>query len=254
MSHELRTSIRSGAYLALICAGIILLFLFDEGSNKGLILFWVAAIGLPAIGALYVTERVESKGKDHLKELCGSYLECKGFCFAISTRLSDGMCVLDVHFQNRQTRPCQARIILRPTRKSFRAQDSSLVTLHVNCPAAAFGRTSMPLPVDPQLQGSVQRMDIVAGVNYPHGRGDTVHYEAAAVTLANSVSFATPFTSAIQLAALMGGVFVTHKHASLELAYPPGVKHAVATEDCVPSTEILYQPGDEARQRALEAG
>ncbi|MBN8604245.1 MAG: hypothetical protein J0M26_24740 [Planctomycetes bacterium] len=168
-------------------------------------------------------DKLRGEARDHLGELFGEYYDCEGFCFHLTMRKENRVCFFVVFFQNRYSTPCYGRIVLRPTRKFFRRQDHTAVSLEINCPGGSFGRMSVPIPIDESVQGTTQSFDIIAGVNYPKGRGRTLHYGDANVFLRSRVSFERPLAQAFSYVALLAAQHVDIQHEKIKLAIPNDV-------------------------------
>jgi hypothetical protein len=247
MSHSIRESIRALCLLTIIVSAIvgILVWVTPDRPDE---VSWPWRIGTVAAGcialltfaAMYLPK---GKSPDLLRTFYGPYFECKGFCFVLCMHNHKGVCELEVAFQNRHSQPCTSRIVLRPSRKFFRSQKPEAVTLEIACPGGGFGRKILPLPVDAEAQGTNENMDIIAGVQYLNGRGETLHYGVADVTLENRVSFDTPFMTALSVVSLLGGMIVTHKHASVKIAFPKAVECDLPKEAIV-IDEIFWKYGD----------
>lgn len=247
MSYRLRESIKGFCLLliAISFGGGLLAWLgVDRPDATTWVLRWCAvSVGVLAfLGFLSVHFR-KGTVPDYLGTFFGDYFDCQGFGFCISTRRQDDVCVFDVIFQNRHSNPCIARVVLRPTRRLFRKQDQSAITLEVSCPGGSFGYLSSPVPVADDVMGTLQKFDVIAGVDYPQGRGDTLHYGEGSVFLRSKVSFDAPFQTVLTSVALLGGTIVTFKHASISLHLPQAVKSDLGREP-VASTEILWAIGD----------
>lgn len=115
-------------------------------------------------------------------------------------------------------------------------------------PGGSFGRTVLPIPVANEVQGSIQELDIIAGVKYPNGHGETLHYEVASVSLGNRVSFSTPFLNTLSAVALLSGTIITHKHASVKLQFPSGVAEQLPWQPH-PRTEIFWTWDPSAQEK-----
>ena len=223
LSHSVAQSTKAILQLVVIIALVIVAiqcFLAEKVSVPTLTISIIVAI--VSLGIVLKLHYLRGEVPDYLREVGGPYIECKGFCFLLSTRLADGICFLDILFQNRHENGCVGRVVLRPKRKMFRSQDPVAITVEVNCPGGAFGRQSVPIPVEPSARGKTLTFEMAAGAHYPKGRGRTLHYGEAKVHLPNNVSFATPIKDAITVLALLGGGIFVHSPASIELPFPQG--------------------------------
>lgn len=200
-----------------------------------------AIVAAVTLGLALKLHYLRGEVPDHLRQVGGPYIECKGFCFLLSTRLEGGICFLDVLFQNRHENACIGRVILRPKRKMFRSQDPVAITVEVESPGGAFGRKSVPIPVEDTVRGKTLTLEMAAGVHYPDGRGRTLHYGEAKVHLPNKVSFSTPIKDAITVLALLGGGIFVHSPATIELPFPNDAPSTIP-ESIRPELAIEWKP------------
>jgi hypothetical protein len=98
------------------------------------------------------------------------------------------------------------------------------MTVEVDCPAGAYGVTSVPWPVAKSFQGKVLSVDIGAHVAYPEGRGKMIRYRGGvAVGKAGRDTWKTILT----VAGALGGQIVLSKPAQAKLKLPADVEESV---------------------------
>jgi len=125
---------------------------------------------------------------DFLHSKFGKYFERNGFCFQLQACSMQGVCFLDIWFQNRRDMPSIARVSLRPPSGFFRRSGQAL-TLNIDCDAAAFGVARIPLPVPQDVQGSPIKLEIGANCEYPDGKGTMLRARHDAFVLRTDAEF-----------------------------------------------------------------
>ncbi len=107
------------------------------------------------------------------------YFDRQGFCFDIRGAVEDGYAVLEIHFQNRFSGPCQAKVMLRPSvRYLFRPQWRP-PPVFINCEGGAFGVAHVCVDVPKKFQGKNFSFEIFGATNYPQGRGEQLRFSDA---------------------------------------------------------------------------
>jgi hypothetical protein len=107
----------------------------DEGT-------WALRIGglvaaLLAIGGFLLLARRRDEVPDYLFQELGGYLDRDGFCFGISGHETGQVAMLRVWFQNRCEGACDARIVLRPSRRFLGRPKSPPIELSIACEAGS---------------------------------------------------------------------------------------------------------------------
>ena len=201
------------------------------------------AVAAAALAALLAVHFKRDRAPDLLRGVAGQYFDRAGFCFALSTDVREGRFVLQVHFQNQFERPCLGRVALRPAVGFFlgRAKIES-VGCDVECGPGAFGVATLPLAVAAAAQGTRQKFEVGAAVEYPAGRGRRLRF-GEGVPLSHNSRFSGPFNTALTLAGAAAGMIVLSHPASAMLDLPAGVEEELDAPPA-PRVETLWRLGD----------
>ncbi len=110
---------------------------------------------MPVIGVIALAVAAwalfrRDKVPNFLDRLGGNYFERDGFCFLLVPSVLGDTALMNVHYQNKHNRPCQAKVALRPsqggivhrTEKSPKPDEQ--LTIPIDCEGGAYGVTSMP--------------------------------------------------------------------------------------------------------------
>ncbi|NQT14902.1 MAG: hypothetical protein HQ582_19260, partial [Planctomycetes bacterium] len=158
----------------------------DHGGLSRQTIVWLGlGFAAVAVGGVLVALLVIYRGgtaPDLLREQFGSCFERDGLCFVFAPSVDKGVFVLNVWFQNRYVRACQARISL--TLRRLPREERVPWHVEIDCDDGAFGATRVPWGIPVVFQGAEHRFDVHACVRYPRGRGKTLRFrEGAAVGL-----------------------------------------------------------------------
>lgn len=196
-----------------------------------------------AIGIIYLLWKASSRKEllpDVLLRQCGSYFERNGLCFGFSTFVSNGVCWLNVFFQNRYERPCQGRIVLQPPIKSFgiRRLPLDAIDLDVDCEGGACAVWRIPWPIPAQLQGRKLACDVAGDASYPQGAGKLLRWREG---LRAGSPGGTGRRAAATAGLLLVGVVSISSPAKAHLRLPSGVAETTPP-GLTPVFELLYRP------------
>jgi hypothetical protein len=207
---------------------------------------WAWAIGLPlaALGCLAWLlwgHFRKDRAPDFLRQSFGRYFERDGFCFAITCSTEGIRAFLDLYYQNRYSRPSQARVVVRPSRGFWlNRPEGGVVGVDIACDGGAFGVIRVPWGIPESFQGKTASMDVAAAVRYPQGKGRMLRFQDGLNVGKTSLS---GWTVALTVAGLLGGKIVMSKPAQVRLAFPA----VAATEpagDAPILHEVLWRPDD----------
>ena len=139
---------------------------------------WVTRIAAPTVaitlaGLLFWNSTRREILPDLLAANTRSYFERDGFCFSITLAPSNGICWLQIYFQNRYANACQARVVLQPPYKSlsFSKLELAPVDVTIECEGASYGVSNIPWPILTSMQGRTVSLEVTAQTTYPGGRG-----------------------------------------------------------------------------------
>lgn len=209
---------------------------------------WAFRVGGPLLaiatfGAFLKIHFRRDKAPDYLLQITPHFFDRAGFCFAFVLRAENGHCYLDTYFQNKYERPCVGRIGLRPARGFFGRRDMSAVAFEITCGPAAFGVSTVMLPVPKPLQGSRQKFEVGASVDYPDGRGSMLRFRDGSVIRTDS-EFGDAFsTSLATVAVFTGALVIPGRPPNVSLDLPSAVAEETLSNSEV-VTKTLWQLGD----------
>lgn len=237
------------AFLALVVAGCWLMGLMtwigDPPEGEESLFLWFR-IGFPAIGLgcllplLWAYYR-KNKIPDFLAQVSPGYFERDGFCFALGSDVQVGRCSLLVYFQNRYERPCNAQVLIRTSSSLFKGRlQMEDVTLGVRCGPAAFGCSSIPWAIPEEIQGRTISLDVVAGVDYPEGKGRLLRFRDGTQVGAIEMDF---WREGLQITGAALGTIVLMDEAKIKFPIPSGVASSVEG-DLTAHTTTLWQLGE----------
>jgi hypothetical protein len=203
---------------------------------------WILRLLAPLVATLLLfllirDELREDDLPDLIRQIVRKCFERDGLCFAFVPTVADGICWMNVYYQNRFENACTARIVLQPESKSKPPSPLLGIDARVECGGGAFGVLNIPWPIPADLQGRAMRFEVGCEISYPTGRGKTLRYREGL-----SVGSPGGGLGAVETAALLlvGIHYISHP-ASLSLALPSGVVEAIPAE-LGPTRETLWQP------------
>ena len=242
MNRSLKSAVALFA-LVFIVGSVVLWWGGLGGSPRTWLLRVVFGVGaLGTVLLLVWAEFRKPKAPDFLLRLAPSYFERKGFCFSVGTTVRDGVCHVQVPFQNRYERPCEAQLVLKPalgfllTRKKMQN-----MTVRILCGPGAFGIAEIPLPVPEKYQGKAATFEIGAAVKYPKGKGKMLRYRDGLEV--GPVKFNSTLGQVGTLAGLFVGMAIVSHPARANFALPESVAERLP-DDTPVEIKTLWKLGD----------
>ena len=242
-----------GVLCLVVLAGVIVT-LFAWSASRPNRATWQYRIAGPtatalALGAFLAIHFRRDRAPDFLHAATGSYFDRGGLCFAFSAEREGSYCVLHLLFQNRFERPCRGQIALRPARGFFMTRAKiEAIGANIDCGPGAFGIAKLRIPIQHEFQGTKQKFDVGASVEYLNGRGGRLRNREGLQIRHNS-SFGNAFGKTLALAGAAAGVIVFNHPASVTLTLPSGVAEEVPP-DAAPEVETLWVLGDDVNTTA----
>ena len=239
-------SIKATCCLVLIVACIAAAFAW--GDDRPSDVTWMFRIGMPllaflAVGVLFYFHFRMDLEHDYLKDIHPAYFNRDGFCFLITADKEDGIAYILAYFQNQRDQPCVGRIALRPVHKLFRGRAKlDWIMIEIACEPAAFGWARVAIPVPKEVQGTKQKLEVGASVEYPHGKGRTLRFRDG-IFIRSNADFGDSFGTALTYAAAAGGAIVITKPATATLELPTGVAERIPNNR-PPEVKTLWKLGD----------
>ena len=76
-------------------------------------IWWTLRLGMPVLAVVAMAGFLRlhfqrDRAPDFLSQVAGAFFDRAGFCFAPVAAVENGVCVMQIFFQNRYARPCQA--------------------------------------------------------------------------------------------------------------------------------------------------
>lgn len=251
----MRNEIKNILQVALVAVLIVAVFAWSNVNNSMTIgaMAWAFRIVSPIVALALTFVLMKNRLRkeplpDYLRNFVRHPFECNGLCFGLVTEAVDGCGELHVLFQNRFANPCSAVLVL--TRNHGFASSQKLLEyspIHVECAGGAFGLMRVPLPVPRKYQGKRKSFTIKGQVSYPHGRGELLRFRSGRDVGADAVA-----TSVLRFAVSMCGVPAANRPAYFKMRYPKGVAETLPPGQS-PTSELLWQPGDEVIELELRA-
>lgn len=216
-------SFKAVCSLVVIAAAVVAAFAFlmDRPTpTSWLVGVSASLVFLLSLGVLLKVHLRRDIVPDYLKASTGDYFNRDGFCFAISPALVDGICYLEVFFQNQYDHPCLARLALRPAAGFWLTRpEGDTITFDIQCAPAAFGVARLPIPLPKAVQGQRNSFEVGASVYYPQGKGRRLRFRDGIFLRADS-SFGNAFGTALTAAGALAGHIVLSKPASVTMTLP----------------------------------
>ena len=138
---------------------------------------WIGRIGCSFVvvvsaAVLIWAKTRKSKAPDFLMEVCSSYFERNGFCFAIVPQVVGGHCQLSIYYQNRYERQCEGLVWIVPTNVAFKDVSSlPKFELKIRFTGGEFGRMFCVCNLPLVFKGESILWNVAAKSKYPNGRG-----------------------------------------------------------------------------------
>jgi len=196
---------------------------------------------LASFSALVYSMTRRDMAPDFLRRVTRSYFERDGFTFAIVPQARDGVCYMRILFQNRFSEPCEAQVVLKPSRQFFMTRRPiDQVAVGIKCDGGAFGDASVPWGIPKQFQGKSQNTDIGASVRWPHGKGEMLRFRDGMPTRGPKLD---AFQVTTTVAGALGGMIVLHTPARCRIRLPANVAESVPDDSPI-EFRTLWRPGD----------
>lgn len=236
-----------GLLIVCVLAGFIVSMVawYDVAPNDQTWNFRIGGIVL-AVMSLIVFLSIHfqrDKIPDFLHKEFGDSLERNGLCFTFDLFIICGVCYLRVHFQNRYSQRCVARICLRYMQDILPHDwPDDRVYFKVDCPPACFGSAWTPIPVRVDQQGTSHCFQVGATVRYHDGKGAALRYREGGLVRTNA-EFENMLGAALAIGnAVTGQISISHP-ACIVLALPQDVAD-VLPDSAMPGYEIRWRLGD----------
>jgi hypothetical protein len=242
----MRESIRAICVLVAVVAGCIACFAWGTekpGEVDPYLRYGSTAVALSAVGWFVFDSLRRDLAPDFLKERFKTFFDTGGLGVVFVAREDRGVCRIEVYFQNRYERACQATLALRPASSLFNSQPFfPPVFIEIDCPGGAFGKTSWPVGVPYEAAGRAITFDVGARVRYPQGKGRILRFRDG-ITVRHDDTFHSTFVSVLRGLAILGGGFLFSRPAAATLEIPYAVEEFVPLQ-AREWTEIRWRPGD----------
>ena len=208
-------------------------------TNEVSTLRWWLRVGCPVLGIVCLAPLIwaqtrRNKVPDFLAQVSPRYFERDGFCFATIPQIVNGDSFMQIYYQNRYERPCEAQILIRAS------SGLSDISLGVSCNSAEFGCSTIPWHIPQYLLGERVSLSLYAGVNYPNGRGTLLRYKDGLRVGAVGMDF---WREGLQIAGAVGGALVLSRPARIQLTLPSGAS-ANTRETISVETRTIWKLGD----------
>ncbi|MCA9116964.1 MAG: hypothetical protein KDA79_17925, partial [Planctomycetaceae bacterium] len=195
---------------------------FDDRPDD---LTWLLRVGCPLVaialaGLLVKLQFRQDLAPDFLHQQFGGYFNRDGFCFLVVAGAQNGVGLFSAFYQNQRDVPSHGRIALRPARGFFltRARLEG-ITFDIDCQPGEYGVVHLPVPLPHRLQGSTQKFEVGASVDYPAGRGRRLRFRDG-IFLRSNTRFGSGFTTAVALAGAAGGMIALSRPATANIPLP----------------------------------
>jgi hypothetical protein len=238
-------SLKAVIALVTIVAGIAAGVLWFGGarmpaSEKMIIAIVSTFVFIAGAALLAFAQFRKDKAPDLLAVVSKPYFERDGLCFAIVPVVEAGQCWYQIFFQNRLERPCETRIVVRPSQKSFRLKriDFPTIDITIPCEGGAFGVARLLVPIPEMLQGKMLAFEIGAHTDYANGPGQMLRYRSGLQV--GRVSQAV--SAALTVGLLFTGTIYTSRPASWRIRLPVGVRSDGEPQPY--DVQHLWRPGD----------
>jgi hypothetical protein len=238
MGESLKATLGGVIFLGLIGAFIV-------WAGKGIPLtplVWSLRFLLPLLvfasaAALIWAARRPDRAPDFIRRFFRRPFERNGGCFYILPSVRDGICYLNVAFQNQYEKPCHLRVVAQSPIEPIG------IAIDIPCAGGAFGLIRVPIAVPAKLQGKSVSFNVSAATNYSSGKGQLLRFKnGMRVGQANSSGLGT---AAVTLGLLTVGVLaVGSSHpASATLPLPTSVAESLPP-NLQPDLQTLWTPGN----------
>lgn len=185
-----------------------------------------------AVGAVWFlsTSTAAHEAEDVLGKQFGSYFEGEGLCFAAGFVVHDGVCWVNVYYQNRYNAGCASRVYLVPMEgwSLYGLNDVPPVIAEIECGGGDVGAIHLPYPIAPSWQGKIMIYDVMAETTYPAGRGELVRRNGGMPV--DPPSNKSSMVEALETTALLVAGFVRiseGRRGKIEIELPTGVADVI---------------------------
>ena len=197
-----------------------------------------------ALATFLIVHLRTDQAPDYLAMRVGQYYNRSGFCISILPTATDGVCVLEVYFQNQYASRCFGRVAIRPACGFWLGRVGiDPAAVEIDCEPAAFGVARVPVGVPHALQGRRQRFEVGASVKYPDGCGRRLRFHDGITLRANS-RFGNIFGVGLAVAGAITGQIVYEGPAVVEIDLPKGVAEDLTGVGSGASFETWWRLGD----------
>jgi hypothetical protein len=219
------------------------------GDSKALLRSAAVAVGAVLMVGLFLFALVggNTKVPDLLKAAVGSYFDQSGFSFAPRLKADAGRASFDIHFQNRWSGPCVAKVVCRPVDGLSRTgppHDIPPVAADVRCGGGQMGIVRIPYAINRRWQGREMVYKIACTAEFPEGKGARVSDDQGMAVGPIKEDYFV-----VVAGALAGDVRVPLRGAEYRVVLPADVADVVPAGRPI-RTEILFDakglftPGD----------
>ncbi len=108
----------------------------------------------------------------------GTRFDANGLTIAPNFSIDEGLCWIDVFYQNRYTSPCRAYVFIVPmegvSRNNQQPHEVPPVTAEIECGGGEVGVISQPLPVAPKWQGKIMIFDVYAVASFSDSQREEI--------------------------------------------------------------------------------
>lgn len=206
---------------------------------------WICRFVFPlaslAIGYfLFRLDRKKDLAPDFLRAQFGGFFERDGLCFMPDVRAQqdDGVCWIDIYFQNRYSGNCVCDLIIQPPVKTLgiRRHKVPTIAIEIVCPGGAFGVTRVPYPINSDYQGRKMAYEVAARTQYPNGAGKMLRFRDGMRVGKHEHQVGR---AAVTLGLAAVGVISISSPAKFTIVLPKKVSESLPPE-VTESTEILW--------------
>ena len=219
--------------LGFLCMSVLVWLLPIDGELGELLPYGMFFVAF-AVGAVWYlsTPTAAHCAEDVLGAQFGSYYEADGLCFVPEFVVLDGLCWVNVFYQNRYNAGCSSRVYLFPMEgwSPKGLNDVPAVFAAIECGGGDVGVLHLPYPIARSWQGKIMIYDVMGATTYPAGRGELVRSEGG--LLVDPPPLAKPAVQeTLEAAALLlvGFVRVSSegRRGKIEMTLPEDVADAI---------------------------
>ncbi|PHS10676.1 MAG: hypothetical protein COA78_10980 [Blastopirellula sp.] len=233
--------------ILVILLGSLISIAVGWGDDRPTQFTWILRLGSPVISLLAMLLFLKvhfrrDEVPDYLHKLFGGFFDRDGFCFTFLTGTLNGVCYIEVYFQNKYERPCIGRIALQPAKGFFGRKRIDAIICEVECDAAGFGVARIPVPLPLKVQGKKQKFEVGACVKYPNGKGRMLRFRDSMFIRTNS-EFGDALGTTLAVGYILAGGLVIQKPATVTISLPADVAQEIP-DGLKPEFKTLWKLGD----------